>query len=148
MEKKIAKIMTIDELVTTYHYKKLPPLISIGQRLSYVQTLPSWCKINGDSCMLYAGSLPIAKGYSRIVIGDYGAYIEIPPSLIIIDNLQIKPGEEYRKEERYKNVKYYWLCPITNENVKIYWQKHKVAYADYVPQMFYVSPYEVNNGQN
>ena len=146
MEKKIAKIMTIDELVTTYHYKKLPPLISIGQRLSYVQTLPSWCKINGDSCMLYAGSLPIAKGYSRIVIGDYGAYIEIPPSLIIIDNLQIKPGEEYRKEERYKNVKYYWLCPITNENVKIYWQKHKVAYADYVPQMFYVSPYEVNNG--
>lgn len=140
--------MTIDELVGQFHYKPLPYSLSVTQRQLYKKTLPSWCKINGDSCMLYAGSLPIAKGYSRIVIGDYGAYIEISPSLIIIDNLQIKPGEEYRKEERYKNVKYYWLCPITDENVKIYWQKHKVTYADYIPQMFYVSPYEVNNGQN
>ena len=138
--------MTINELVNQFHYKPLPYSLSVTQRQLYKETLPSWCKINGDSCILYAGSLPIAKGYSRVVIGDYGAYIEIPPGLIISDNIIIKPGEEYRKEERYKNVKYYWLCPITDENVKIYWQKHKVTYADYIPQMFYVSPYEVNNG--
>lgn len=71
--------------------------------------------------MLYTGSLPIATGYQRIVIGDYGAYIEIPPRMIIVDNLKIKSGEEYRFQERYKNVKYYWLCPITDEEVKIYW---------------------------
>lgn len=140
--------MTIDELVTTYHYKKLPFLQSACQRLWYLDNLPSWCNINGDSCILYAGSLPIANGYTRIVIGDYGAYIEISPNQIIGENIMVKPGEEYRKEERYKNVKYYWLCPVTDENVKIYWQRYKVSYADYQPMMFYVSPYEVNNGQN
>ena len=140
--------MTIDELVTAYHYKKLPFLQSACQRLWYYDHLPSWCNINGDSCILYAGSLPIANGYKRIVIGDYGAYIEISPSQIIGKNIMIKPGEEYRKEERYKNVKYYWLCPLTDEKVKIYWQRHTVSYADYQPMMFYVSPYEVNNEQN
>ena len=136
--------MTVEELVKQYNYKPLPKSLSITQRQIYFDTLPSWCKMNGDSCILYAGSLPIASGYQRIVIGDYGAYLEIPPRMMNIENIMVKPGEEYRFTERYHNVKYYWLCPITNENVKIYWQKNTVKYADYLPQMFYISPYEVN----
>lgn len=136
--------MTINELIKEYNYKPLPAILSAAQRKIYFEELPSWCKIDGDSCILYAGSLPIATGYQRIVIGDYGAYLEIPPRMMNIKNIMTKPGEEYRYEERYHNIKYYWLCPITNENVKIYWQKNTVKYADYRPQMFYISPYEVN----
>ena len=139
------KKVTIDELVAKYNYKPLPASLSLVQLKLYQETLPQWCKIDGDTCTIYAGSLPIATGYDRIVIGDYGAYIEIPPRMMIIDNIQIKPGEGYRFQERYKNVKYYWLCPITTENVKIYWQKNTVKYADYLPERFYISPYEVNN---
>lgn len=142
------KKVKIDELVSLYNYKPLPSSLSVAQRKQYFQELPSWCKINGDSCILYAGSLPISNGYQRIVIGDYGAFIEIPPRLMIIENLKIKPGEEYRLQERYKNIKYYWFCTITDEKVKIYWQKHSVKYADYIPQMFYVSPYEVNKNES
>lgn len=133
----------INELVKQYNYQPLPKEASIAQRELYKNALPTWCDCNGGEEILYAGSLPIAKGYSRIVIGDYGAYIEIPPSKIIFENIKIKPGEEYRTTERYKNCKYIWLCSRTNEDIKIYWQRHKVKYADYQPMMFYVSPYEV-----
>lgn len=135
--------MTIEELVRTYNYKPLPPALSQLQREEYLRTLPSWAELDGDDCPIYVGSCLIAHGYSRIVIGDYGAYIEIPPHLMVMEHLQIAPGQEYRFSERYQSVKYYWLCPITADYVKIYWQKNTVKYADYIPQMFYISPYEV-----
>jgi len=56
--------------------------------------LPSCFDINGNmDCKIYdtLGHL-IAYGYSRIVIGDYGAYVEIPLDKMILENLIVKPG--------------------------------------------------------
>ena len=97
--------------------------------------------IDGDlNCKLYYNGIHVSNGYNRIVIGDYGAYIEISPELMIKDNICLKPGQEYRLTERYKNVKYYWYCLKEDLNFKIYYQRHTVAYADYLPKMCYISP--------
>lgn len=87
----------------------------------------------------------IATGYQRIVIGDYGAFVEIAPGQICKDALRCKPGQEYRyAEERFAaNIKYLWLTTKDRSDCKIYFQKKGVNYADYVPGMFYISPYEV-----
>lgn len=84
----------------------------------------------------------------RIVIGDYGAFVEISPERILRNNLHCKEGQEYRfTDERYaKNVKYLWLTAADRSDCKIYLQKKRVDYADYVPGMYYISPYEVVPG--
>lgn len=54
------------------------------------------------------GSL-ICEWYDRIVIGDYGAFIEFPESAIR-NNFEVEKGQEYRiNDERYSSrVKYHW----------------------------------------
>jgi len=84
----------------------------------------------------------ISVGYSQIIVGDYGAYLEISSNQIIRENIKVKIGQEYRFDSKYK-VKYYWYEPIDGTNVKIYLQKRKVKYADYRRGYFYISPDEV-----
>lgn len=137
--------MTIDELITQYHYKPLSKELSAKQRKLYLAELPSYFNIEGDlDCKIYDNLYNlIAYGYSRVVIGDYGAYVEIPLDKMILTDIIVKPGQEYRFQPQYKNVKYHWYCLKTNPDIKIYYQKHPVAYADYKPEMFYISPYEI-----
>lgn len=136
--------MNIEELVKVYNYKKLPPELSASQRELYKEQLSSDFNINGDlNCELYYNNIKISNGYNRIVIGDYGAYIEIAPKLMIKDNICTKPGQEYRFLERYKNVKYYWYCLKEAQDFKIYYQRNTVSYADYIPKMCYISPDKV-----
>ena len=68
---------------------------------------------------------------------------EIPIEKMILDDIIVKPGEEYRFKPDYVNVKYHWYCLSKNHDIKIYYQKNTVAYADYKPEMFYISPYEL-----
>lgn len=137
--------MMIKELVELYKYKPLPKDLSKSQRQLYLDQLPSYFEITGNlNCNLYDNNYNlIAYGYSRIVIGDYGAYVEIPLDKMILENLIIKPGQEYRFNPKYSNVKYHWYCLKNNQDIKIYYQKHPVSYADYKPEMFYISPYEL-----
>lgn len=137
--------MTINELVKKYKYKALPKDISAKQRKLYLAELPKEWDIKGNSnCKIYDTQYnPIANGYSRIVIGDYGAYVEIPLDKMILDDIIIMPGEEYRFEPEYASIKYHWYCLSKNHDIKIYYQKHIVDYADYKPEMFYISPYEL-----
>ena len=138
--------MTIQELVEKYKYKKLPKELSKQQREYYLSQLsPEFC-LDGDfNCELYdLKGNKISNGYNRIVIGDYGAFIEIDLTHMLTVNLKVKPGQEYRYTEKYRNVKYYWLCLKDNEDIKIYYQKNTVTYADYKVDMFYIAPDEVN----
>jgi hypothetical protein len=138
-------IQFIDNLIYNYQYRKLPHKISEDVRQKYLKNIPSDFCITGNlNCNLYTKERTlISVGYNRIVVGDYGAYIEIDPSLIIETNIHIKQGQEYRYEKQYNKVKYYWLTAKDNSDIKIYLQKRKVTYADYKPKMYYVSPYEV-----
>lgn len=140
--------MTVDELIERYHYKPLNKELSAKQRQLYLAELPNCFQIDGNlNCKLYDKyNNLISNGYSRIVIGDYGAYVEIPLDKMILNDIIVKPGQEYRFDPKYSNIKYHWYCLKNNTDIKIYYQKHTVAYADYKPEMFYISPYELRVG--
>lgn len=91
--------------------------------------------------------IKIASGYDRIVVGDYGPYLEINSNQIEFDNLYIKQNQSWRlNSEKFKNVKYYWY-EIAENSAKIYYQISTVKYADYKVGYYYVSPYEIKLGE-
>lgn len=137
--------MTIEECIRRYHYKPLPEDISLKQRQLYLREIPSGWNLNGDTnCKIYDSEYNlIAESYSRIVVGDYGAYIEFSQEQLSSAHLIVKPGEEYRFEIGFESVKYHWYCLQENRNIKIYYQRRKVPYADYQIGMFYISPFEL-----
>lgn len=108
--------------------------------------IPEWLSESGADIKLYTryGS-KISDGYDRIVVGDYGAFIEFGDDLATSGSFIIAPGQEYRvNDERYsKNVKYIWLTINDGSNTKIYLQKRGVSYADYKAGKYYVSVHEV-----
>ena len=164
-----------EELSNQYKYKPLPPLISMMQREEYYQNLPQIFltqkerEINGLEVDFFIENNNINKispfplysfiykdgkkikdkkitnNWKRIVIGDYGAFIEIEDKDIIKENIKICPGEEYRiNDERYaKNIRYHWYIPKDGYPSKLYFQQKSVTYADYKPNKWYISPYEV-----
>ena len=116
-------------------------------REKYRKALPEWCNLNGDSqtSLFTLDDTLISTGYERIVIGDYGAFVEISPTSIRQEAVRCKEGQEYRySSERFsKNVKFLWLTAKDKSDCKIYLQRKRVCYADYLPGMYYISPYEV-----
>lgn len=136
------------KLASEYGYKPIEPNLFFGDvRQRYLEALPGWCSLSGDpqAALLTMAGTALCIGYTRVVIGDYGAFIEISPAQICKDALCCKPGQEFRYEDpRFaKNVKYVWLTAKDLSDCKIYYQKKTVSYADYVPGMYYISPYEV-----
>lgn len=137
------------QLANEYGYEPIEPNLFLGDvRQKYLEALPTWCALSGDpaAALLSLDGTLLCKGYRRLVIGDYGAFIEITPEQICEDALRCKPGQEYRyQDERFAgNVKYIWLTAKDRSNCKIYFQKKRVSYADYIPGFYYISPYEVD----
>lgn len=80
----------------------------------------------------------IANGYSRIVVGDFGIYVELASDEINHANIVPKwPGKPSRP------VAYIWFITKDNAQTKIYHQQRGVRYADYVAGMYYVSYFDV-----
>ena len=137
-----------ERLAAERHYKPIEPDLFLGDvRQTYLQNLPEWCSLTGaPQTPLYTlDDTQICTGYDRIVIGDYGAFVEISPSQIIQEAIHCKPGQEFRRDDlRFsENVKYLWMTAKDRSNCKIYLQKKMVSYANYLPGMYYISPYEV-----
>lgn len=91
--------------------------------------------INGNSKTVFysrESRLPLAKGYTRVVVGDRGAYIEFEKEHIIPENVRA-----LNKFHIYF-VEYQSLC---EDKVLIYYQIMEVSYADYKIQKFYISPF-------
>ena len=132
-------------LAQKYGYKPLPKDLSEKYRQFYIDNLPDCFIIDGSDTILRtkAGTV-VCNGYTRIVVGDYGAFIEFDKEQANSDRYIIAPGQEYRiNDPKYsKNVKYIWMTIADGSNIKIYKQKKKVAYADYRSGMFYISPHE------
>lgn len=144
------------ELGVKYKYKPLSvsekDLYYAGEELRQIRTrykeeLPEWCK--SPDCvkqpLISLDGTLLCTRFDRIVIGDYGAFLEISPEYMVKENLKCKQGQEYRMNDpKYKdNVKYDWLTPKDESDCKIYHQKKTVSYADYQPLKYYISPYEV-----
>lgn len=135
-----------EQLAHEYRYKPIPRTFFKDVRAEYEEALPEWCNVSGDTISLEtADGTVITNGYNRIVIGDYGAFVEFSRVQALMHHLKIKEGQNYRIEDpRYaKHVKYLWLTADDDSDVKVYDQKRSVEYADYKPGMLYVSVYEV-----
>lgn len=135
-----------EQLADEYKYKPIPRTFFKDVRAEVEEALPEWCNMSGDTTKLETRSgTVIASGYNRIVIGDYGAFVEFSRAQANARHLKIKEGQSYRIEDpRYaEHVKYLWLTADDDSDVKVYDQKRSVEYADYKPGMLYVSVYEV-----
>jgi hypothetical protein len=81
--------------------------------------------------------LPICDGFTRLVIGSRGAYLEFEKSHFLPENLYMPHDQKWR----IKHEKCYYLEYRTKRDfVKIYYQRRCVSYADYLPGKFYISP--------
>lgn len=128
-----------------FKYHKLSKKLSERSRKIYEATLPEWCNFDGDDIKIVtANGLLITNGYERIVIGDYGAYIEFDRSQAVRENICVKQGQEYRyKDPTFLNtVKFYWYTSKCGSDIKIYFQQKEVTYADYKQKKLYISPFE------
>ncbi len=132
-------------LAEKYKYKPLSKELSEKYRNFFRENIPLFLNELGSVNPLYTlNGTKICNGYDRIVVGDYGAFIEFSQEHITSEFV-IQKGQEYRVyDEKYKNnVKYIWLTINDKSNIKIYFQRRKVSYADYKPNKYYVSVHEV-----
>lgn len=79
------------------------------------------------------GGVRLATGYVRVVVGARGPYVEfharhLDPTVL---------------EETHTPHTYYVELRSIVDRVKVYAQLLPVGYADYVPGMFYASPFEL-----
>ena len=132
-------------LAQKYGYRPLPDDLSGKYRNFFTENIPDFLNIYGDTKTLYTlKHTPVCNGYDRIVVGDYGAFIEFSEDAIASDFV-IENGQEYRvNDKKYsKSVKYVWLTTKDGSHIKIYLQKRKVTYADYRPHKYYIRVHEV-----
>jgi len=141
-------IEILNQNITNNNYTPFNELESIKIREYHKNCFDNNYKLPYDN---YEGAIydavtgiKISSGYTRLVIGDYGAYLEISEQ-IEFNNLYIKNGQEWRLDrQKYPNSKYYWYVTNNEEDAtKVYYQIKTVKYADYKVGYYYVSPYEV-----
>lgn len=66
-----------EQLADEYKYKPIPRTFFTDVRVEFKKALPEWCNMSGDTTKLETrNGTVIANGYNRIVIGDYGAFVE------------------------------------------------------------------------
>lgn len=119
-----------------FNYRPLPKYIRQDALDFYKNNLNGFDKTRS----LEIKGVLFARRYNRIVIGDYGAWVEIEPD-DILQPLHVPSGQEWRLDARYCtenniSLKYHWY---EYQKVKVYRQFDTVKYADYVPGKFYVS---------
>ena len=141
------------QLADEYKYRPLPRTLSAKYRQFFTDNIPDFLDIKGGSDTLTTISdnpKPICHGYERIVVGDYGAFVEFNQEQACENNFKVKRGQEYRiNDPKYsKNVKYEWYTINDGSDVKIYKQKKGVSYADYKRGMYYVSVHECRLFEN
>jgi len=95
--------------------------------------------IMGDDRQFYShDDLLLFNGYTRVVIGERGAYIEFDRSQFVEDNSHIEDEDRWRLDS---DIAYYVVRRSNcSSNVFIYDQLRTVAYADYKIGMLYVHP--------
>lgn len=66
-----------EQLAREYKYKPIPRTFFSDVRAKFQKALPEWCNVSGDTISLETtNGTVITNGYNRIVIGDYGAFVE------------------------------------------------------------------------
>ena len=128
-------------LAKAHKYAKLPEDLSAKLKAIYKENMPHFLNLDGGSTLYTKSGYMICERYDRVVIGDYGAFVEFS---VPVPTLIVEPTQKWRMDtERYPNVKYHWLTMPHGNRIKIYLQIKPVTYADYKVDKYYVSVHEV-----
>ena len=100
---------------------------------------------NPDTKFYTKKGLLLAEGYTRVVIGKRGPYIEFDHSQIKHDNIYVPSHAEHKLYNDYSY--YHEYRSIDDCFVKLYFQKMRVAYSDYKIGMWYISPNHVKTDE-
>ena len=91
-----------------------------------------------DAVFYSKEGLVLARGYTRIVLGGRGPYIEFSSDQIVHENIYIP---DHARHKLQNSMAYYHEYRSKDDaNVKLYDQKMCVSYADYIVGMWYISP--------
>ncbi|VFR10507.1 hypothetical protein SPFM17_00026 [Salmonella phage SPFM17] len=129
----------IEGLVARYRYRPLPKKVREEALSVYQQHLNGFDKVRAATI----GGVSVCLRWNRVVVGDYGAYLEIDEKDLLV-GLDVPPEQAWRLDEEYiagrkLSIKYHWL---TFRGVKVYHQVDTVKYADYRPGKYYISVLE------
>lgn len=132
-------------LARKYKYKDLPMDLIDKYHEFFRENTPAYLFEDTNRPLYTTSGTLICSSFDRIVIGDYGAFVEFTPDKANERAFIIAPGQEYRiNDPRFsKNIKYEWWTVNDKSGVKIYKQKRSVTYAAYIPGRYYVSVHEV-----
>ena len=141
----------IDDLIDTYKFAPLPEEERIAAREYFTQNIPSHLNIQGGGALYADDGVQLCSSYNRIVVGDYGAYIEIDKIGIKKENLTLEFGQEWRVYDvnEKDKVNFVWLTTKGYTSyIKVKYQKKPVHYADYKVGYYYVSVFDVISQKN
>lgn len=109
------------------------PLDEVG-RIERVTKMPKVDLYNSSGVL-------VATGYTRVVHGGRGNYVEFDKHDICWEHFEIPPSQEYRLLPRWEDLVYYVEYRSKDTSfVKLYVQKRTVRYADYIVGMCYIAP--------
>lgn len=126
----------IKELTDKYKYRPLPKTVKEEAHKLYRDNLNGFDK-KRDTLI---DGRPFCKGYERVVVGDYGAFVEVK-ECDLLQPLTVPDKQKWRYDTDYLkskdiSIKYYWL--VWGKH-KVYHQVATVSYADYKPNFYYIS---------
>lgn len=129
----------IHEACATWRYRPLPKSRRDEFHAIYNEALNGFDRPEHRPCVLKGGTL-MATDYVRVVVGDYGPWVEFEREQITVP-LPLMPFQEWRGDKAYVerrglNIKY--IARHIN-GVMVYDQLGPVKYADYKPGMLYIS---------
>ena len=96
--------------------------------------------LEGNQVLIFCTStgLQVAKGYSRVVVGERGPYVEFENNHIFRSNIKIPDSQKWRLTHQHAYYDEYRT--VDEAYVKLYFQKRCVNYADYKIGKWYISP--------
>lgn len=119
------------------YYKPLGPRMRAVARAYWQASLPAWLQARPSArfhVLVTSAGLPVARGWTRVVVGDYGAYLEFAPHQVALSHLTAGSG----------GSAYNWLRSRDSVGIKVYEQLRTVLYADYKPGFYYIAPSDVH----
>ena len=102
----------------------------------------------GSFPLVTLSGLQIANGFTRVVFGGRGAYVEFTSDQLVQNAVHLPSDQLWRRSRNWRSKVFYEEyrshCPT---NAKLYFQRKTVTYADYQVGFFYVAPTDLDVGK-
>lgn len=94
--------------------------------------------------LIYKNGEKVCERYERIVIGDYGAYVEISASHLSDNHfIYIDQNDPVDETIASRHSNHMTLALNDESSYTIYFQVKPVPYGNFIPGRFYIDPYDV-----